>query len=296
MIPYIPCETARERLEQFVDRELSTTDQVAVQAHLRSCRTCEAHVEDLSLIGWSVRAGAPAINPAADAAALTVIQSGVLTRIRAERAESLRMRVGEMFTDMRLLWPALGATTAVVLCATIAINVWRATMAEISPDSLVAMLHTLGHPGSDRNPLRLDLEQGMSVPRLADEGFALGHISTDDTEYVLSAIVKGDGTVDHAELLDSTRPIPLSQVGSADAILLAFKESRFSPAQARSGQKVAVMAIFYFMQTTAVKEATKLESVVPARHTAPPSAAPGAPPVPLPRGARSSIQGSSTTA
>ena len=61
MIPYLGCEHARELLEGFVDGELAMADQVAVESHLRWCRTCAARVEDMRLIGASLRvAGAVA--------------------------------------------------------------------------------------------------------------------------------------------------------------------------------------------------------------------------------------------
>ena len=64
MIPYVGCEYAREHLDGFVDGELSVDEQVAVESHLRWCRTCAARVEDLQLIGDSIRLGSPA--PRAD--------------------------------------------------------------------------------------------------------------------------------------------------------------------------------------------------------------------------------------
>ena len=57
MIPYVGCEYAREHLDAFVDGELSVAEQVAVESHLRWCRTCAARVEDLQLIGASIRLG-----------------------------------------------------------------------------------------------------------------------------------------------------------------------------------------------------------------------------------------------
>ena len=57
MIPYLGCDAAREMLEAFVDGELAMADQVAVESHLRWCRTCGARVEDLRVIGASLRIG-----------------------------------------------------------------------------------------------------------------------------------------------------------------------------------------------------------------------------------------------
>ena len=55
MIPYLDCPAAQGMLEAFVDRELAVTDQVALESHLRWCRVCAARVEDLQLIGVSLR-------------------------------------------------------------------------------------------------------------------------------------------------------------------------------------------------------------------------------------------------
>ena len=289
MIPYIPCEIARERLESFVDGELPTADQVAVQAHLRACPTCATHVEDLSLIGWSVRAGAPASHPATDAKALADMQSGVLTRIRTERQQSLRARVPEMFEDMRLLWPALGATAAVLVCLAITSNIWRMTMAERRPDSLAATLHTLANPGTDINPLPLDPR--MSIPRVVGDGFALDRISDAEAEYAVAAVVTQAGMVGSAQMLNrSSRP------GEVEAVLDAFRESRFAPAQAPSGRNVAVMAVFYFTQTTVKESPARFDFPAPAAPRVTPAADTAAQPALPPRGTRSSLRQISTTA
>ena len=94
MIPYIGCEYAREHLDAFVDGELSVDEQVAVESHLRWCRTCAARVEDVQLIGDSIRLGSLA--PRAiddDARVVSDLHSSVLIRVRAEEELSLGSRV-----------------------------------------------------------------------------------------------------------------------------------------------------------------------------------------------------------
>ena len=49
-------------------------------------------------------------------------------RVRAERDQAFGVRVREMFTDMRLLWPAVGATMAVLVCLSVAIGVLKSTI------------------------------------------------------------------------------------------------------------------------------------------------------------------------
>lgn len=246
MIPALGCETARQLLEPLVDGELSMPEQVAVQAHLRSCAVCAARVEDLSLIGWSIRMGIPALQPHADdGRALAVVQSGVLTRIRAERSQALGARVSEMFTDMRLLWPAIGATMAVIVCLCGVVNVWHLTMQK-GPNSLAAMLEAMANRGSDSHPMPLNA--GMSVPRALDEGVVVGGLLENDA--LMTIVVGTSGRVTRAEL----RTVSGSQEPTTyeRAVLNALREQRFEPAQGRNGRRVAVEAVLYFTQVTAV--------------------------------------------
>ena len=55
MIPYLDCRAAQELLEAFIDGELAVADQVALESHLRWCTVCAARVEDVQLIGVSLR-------------------------------------------------------------------------------------------------------------------------------------------------------------------------------------------------------------------------------------------------
>src|SRR4029079_16753732 len=55
MIPYLDCHAAQTMLEAFVDGELTVDHQVALESHLRWCRVCAPRVEDMQLIGASLR-------------------------------------------------------------------------------------------------------------------------------------------------------------------------------------------------------------------------------------------------
>ena len=153
MTPYVGCEYARELLEAFVDGELSVDEQVLVESHLRWCRTCARRVEDFQLIGASMRVGPPKLRSAEGSANLasSAVYSRVLMRMRAERDQSFAVRLREMFTDMRLLWPALGATMAVLVCLSVAIGVLKSTSSE-RPASLATM--TRGHEPRLRSAIR----------------------------------------------------------------------------------------------------------------------------------------------
>ena len=79
--PYIGCDYSQDRLESFVDGELPVDEQVAVESHVRWCRTCTARIEDLNLIGASVRAGSQALQgPGHSEPDLHAVTSSVLMR------------------------------------------------------------------------------------------------------------------------------------------------------------------------------------------------------------------------
>jgi anti-sigma factor RsiW len=131
MIRYIGCETARDLLDAFIDGELGVEAQVMVESHLRWCRTCAARVEDMAAIGDIVRLGPATVRaPRDDRRALAAMQAEVLTRVRTERDQSFAVRLREMVSDRHLLWPALGATMAVLFCLSGAFAVMHLATAE----------------------------------------------------------------------------------------------------------------------------------------------------------------------
>ena len=205
MTQYVGCDHARTLLEGLIDGELSMADQLAVESHLRWCDTCALRVEDMRTIGDSLRAQSgprPVIDVADDS--LTALTEGVLVRVRAERDQSIRSRMGEMLTDRRFLWPALGATSAVLLCVAAAFSVLHASISR-TPESLAAMISALGSPGSIQRPLR-PADNGISIPRLSHDevgriGNALELMPEDDVIYAVRTVVGRDGSVADWEIL-----------------------------------------------------------------------------------------------
>ena len=265
MIPYMGCEQARERLDAFLDGELDVDEQVAVESHLRWCRTCTWRVDDMRLIGASLRLGSPAHRSHDDDAhALTMTIAGTLMRVRAERDAAFTTRVREMFVDMRLLWPALGATLAVLICVGVAGAVLQAST-EQRPDSLAAIIGTLSEPGSERNPLRPD--GGNTIPRLPilDDGSPLVAIPSQDGVFWVSTVVGRDGRVATADLLRADGLDPHHRSTAHDehveAVLDAVKQSRFAPALTPIGNSVAVNMGWLIVVTTAEKEKLKVPAV-----------------------------------
>ena len=221
MIPYLGCDAAREMLEAFVDGELALADQVAVESHLRWCRTCGARVEDMRVIGASLRIGSKRwSSEPEDGRALSAIQAEVLTLTRAEQDQSLRTRVHEMFADMRFFWPALGATGAVVACLFTAVGVLHAANDEHT-DSMAAVVASTANAGRIRTGWVLEgLPEEEAVFALATLVTRKGRIA--DYEYLLmerSNILRSDGS---------------ALVADVGGLLDAVRQSRFAPTEDRA--------------------------------------------------------------
>ena len=260
MIRYVGCDYARARLDAFVDGELPMGDQVLVETHLRWCQTCAARLEDAQTIGASLRAvaRAHAETDPDQGPALAAMQAEVVAQANTEYEQSLAVRVHELFSDMRLWWPALGATVAVALSVGVTSNLWKATSSE-QPASLAAMIESLADPGSNRNPQRLD--SAMYLPRLDDgtafDGAMLAPGGTyQDEVFAVAATLTREGTIGSYALLEQsgTQRLPvagsLKTDGAMEGVLHAVRQSRFAPAQRPGGQVVAVNLVWLFAHTT----------------------------------------------
>ena len=317
MNEYVGCEYAREHLEAFVDGELPMTDQVAVESHLRWCRTCADRVEDVRLIGDSIRVGSSA-QPLADeeTRAVSDVHAGVLMRIRTERELSLASSIRDMFTDMRLLWPALGATMAVLVCVSVAYSVLQLASKE-RPESLARMIDTLSSPGSELNPLKpgntasvdpytgayrdSDRSGGISIPRLSMDGDPFVGIADKDAMFAVAAVVGRDGRVSNYEILSSERmgePEKASRAHDVARMADVVRQSRFEPAQTSLGRTVAVNMVWLMVVTTVQTPPPATRSTTVRVVPAVPAPAAIAPPVTLeePPVKRSMRASESTTA
>jgi len=296
MIPYVGCEHARELLDGFLDGELSVDDQIAVESHLRWCRTCAAHVDDLRLIAESIRGLPAAVITSEDAQALASVQAGVLGRVRAERDQAFVSRFRVTFSDTRMLFPALGASVALVLCIGLTYSVQVTTSRQLSEMLLgktrpriidvaqapyaVRMLEQSADPGSDQNPLRVD--DAFLIPQLLNEDVLAG-LPDDEAVFAVATVVSTKGRIENYELLRAwsdrgSRISDAVRASQVDSVLTAVRQLRFSPAQAhQGGGAVAVNVVLLIAKTTAVHPQAK-RVAVKAAPPAPPELAPA--PVP----------------
>jgi hypothetical protein len=202
---------------------------------------------------------------------LGALTDGVLIRVQAEEAQSFPSRVREMFSDRHLLWPALGATAAVLLCVAAATSVLHASTVQ-TRDSLAGLISTIGAPGTEKWPLR-PADNGVSIPRLSDDegsctsrrcldsalrtSGSLELMPEDDVIYALRAVVGRDGTIGNYEFLltdDDTSPgdrgTSARTAAHERALISAVRNMKFEPAQTPLRQAVAVDMVWVIAKTT----------------------------------------------
>ena len=118
------CSAVRRRLSAFHDGELPVDEQIAVQAHLRGCAACAAEARSLREVGEALRAAAAARIDDAQAD-LAGLPASVVSRLSAERSESLGGRFGRVFEDLHVVWVALGATGSAVACVAVIVGLFH---------------------------------------------------------------------------------------------------------------------------------------------------------------------------
>ena len=243
------CAEIRPRLAAYYDGELSVEGQIAIDTHVMGCAACAGDARRLEAIGRALRARTVSTNALADTAAGLAIT--VVSRMNAERDQSVRARVGRLFEDMHLVWAALGAVTSTACC----ILLIAATMYFTGPgrtDSLAAIMTAMASPGSNANPVRLD--QSIQVPRVRLEGIIpamlVGRRPSDNGEareqdVALAAIVTREGTIAGLEVLLAD--------GHGEEMMLSLLDEaatvRFEPASF-AGSPVAVNMVWLLAHTT----------------------------------------------
>jgi hypothetical protein len=238
----LTCSVVRARLPAFHDRELPIRDLIAIESHVADCTGCGSELQDLRSLGDGLRLAA-APGPADD---WTGVQSGVISRMRAEAHESLTARTGRMFDDLHLVWIAMAATVATFLCGVVALSALHFASPE-RDDSLAAMINVISAPaGSNLNPVRVhSFLQFPSVPeRGAIEAMLARPVSREELTLALSAVVTREGRVAGVSVL-TTGQWPQD----VDSILDVLARSRLEPGRVGTSA-VAVNLVWLLTHTT----------------------------------------------
>ena len=267
MTPMVGCEVARPMLTEFVDGELAVPSQVVVEAHVRVCRTCAAHLEDLQTIGSMLRAREGQLEPRVDLGAML---ARVSWRVQAEQAMSWPVRLRRMFDDRRVAWSLAGATCGLALCLLLTAGLVR-DLEQQTADSMAAVMKVLASPGSDQNPMQLDarmLPPRLAISDMSDDAPELSALPKDDVVYAVAGTVTRQGRlVDYAVLHEgrngATHEHSSDDFGLTPAELVrAVSRLRFAPAQS-GGEPVAVNMVWVVARTTVRGTATPAELAGP---------------------------------
>jgi hypothetical protein len=243
VIRRIACEVVRDELDAFHDGELPVELQLLVREHLEDCAGCGFEYDGLEALRRGLRA-VPGPRQEGPPDSWT---SSVLEQVKVERQLSWHTWLLGVFDDMHLVWPALGATAAVVVCLLASAGVLQATN-EQRPDSLAGIIGYLASPGSNVNPARID--GFTAVPRQYESDH--WPLSSEDAVLTLSAVVTREGRIQRVEMLAAEQARALKVKPEVVlAMLDAASRAQFEPARA-GGAPIAVSMIWLLAHTTVV--------------------------------------------
>jgi hypothetical protein len=243
----LTCATVHDRLHAFIDGELPAAEQAGVLMHIDDCVACASAVDDYRSLGGLIREGVDATAVPVDA--LCQMTAKVVSLTAAEARQSLRVRLGEAFGDMRFVFAGAGSFAATLICA---ISLAVMLQASSRTDSLASVLDRMSAPrGSTQNPFSVDPR--IMPPHVFHDSLAMPAILVDDVpyavrdeEYAFSGVLTSDGRVAGVQMLQSGATID----PRALELLYSIHESRFNPARLKDGRAVAVSFVWLHSDVT----------------------------------------------
>jgi hypothetical protein len=253
-------------LSAYHDGELNVEDQVALEDHLRRCVECQVESGELQALSSVIRVGAFATTQVGSD--LDAFASNVVSRMKAERAESITSQTRALFDDLHFVWAALGATGATVACLALVFTLFYFSNRE-NPESMAAMIANLSSPwGSNQNPVA-QLDPSLQLPTALDSAFPEAGTKDEDAVFALAAVVTREGEVRNLNLLhgsDGTGPsLSAKERREVKALLDMMGKARFEPARF-GNSTVAVNMVWLYAQVNVrgkVPAGSRIES--PAR-------------------------------
>jgi hypothetical protein len=244
----LACPAALQQLQAYYDDELDVADPFAVAAHLDGCQSCRESLEDIEGVGNLLRSAAPGRVPLPcdEASSFT---STVVNRIQVEDNVSFVSTIRDLFEDRRVVYSALGATTATLACLVVMLTMMRFAGIERT-DSLAGMMNVLKEPAVVEQPI-------VIRPTLAGARVIMAHTvdsfldSDDDSVLALSGVVTSEGRVTNVEINDGSGGTTMASMDSKrlERLVDAVSQTRFEPMK-KEGERVAVNYVWFVAHTT----------------------------------------------
>ena len=242
------CRQMRRQLSAFHDGELPVGEQIALQAHLRECPDCAAEVREMDDLAACLRAGALTDEVSPDE--WQGLPSMVVSRMKAEDAQSISGMTGRFFEDMHLFWAVLGATGATVACLALICTIFYFGIT--SP------------AGSNLNPMVMNAR--MDLPSAAsNEAFPASALldQQEDLALALDAVVTREGRISKLEVIQpggGRTGLSKEEQQAVLALLDAISKARFEPARyAGSRVPVAVNMVWLYASLTVKAKMPELQ-------------------------------------
>jgi len=239
------CERVRRDLGAFIDGELRGADRQVVAHHLNQCDVCTDEERSIREMGERLRAAAP-MRPALD---LSGLAGGVISRVRAEQAQSWRALFNRSIEDWH--WVLVGAGSLAAGCFSVAFLsalLWFGPSPQ-REDSLESLLNNLGQPagtlliiatpvGRNQDPMLMQFDSAAvgfetGGPVRIPSGFS-GPTERDLVEALAQTMVAADGR------MSDLRAMTLVKRQRAEALLDEIQRLRYSAPTPWSGGQVAV--------------------------------------------------------
>jgi hypothetical protein len=241
---------------------LPTREQVDVQVHLRQCARCASEAAGNAALGEMLR-GRAAELVALHERDLEALRSETLSRLKAEREESVPAQLGRMFIDMRLGFAALGSTAASLVSVMLVAGIVYFGPQTQRSDSLQGLMQMLSAPSSSVDvrdlvgqqigePSAHDREAmsatAMSFHPVSRESVGDTVLSEQDAVFALAAVVTRQGRIASLEVVRSDQ-LPGSDREQILRLLDQVSRARLEPARV-GGSPVAARRVWVMAHTT----------------------------------------------
>lgn len=239
------CGRVRGYLGAFVDGELAGTERLLVAHHLNECHQCAGEEHAIRELGDQLRTAAP-LGPVLD---LSGLAGGVISRVRAEQAQSWRALYRRALEDWH--WVLVGAGSVTAGCFSVAFLsalLWFGPSPQRA-DSLESLLNNLGASAGTLLIVATPVGRNQDSMLMQFDSAAVGFESGGPVRVPLG--LSGPSERDLVEALAETmvapdgrmsdlRSMPRVQRQRAETLLDEIQQLRYTAPTPWSGGQVAV--------------------------------------------------------